>query len=152
MPYYISPEKLKKFKEELVKRKTLLRQQIAKKIHEARMQGDISENAEYTDAKEAQAFNEGRILELENIIKNAVIVSRKPNKTKVQVGSKLIVKDKAGNKKEFYIVGSEDADPSKGKISNDSPIGEAFLNKKKGETVIVQTPKGKVKYTIIEIK
>jgi len=152
MPYYISPEKLKKFKEELVKRKTLLRQQIAKKIHEARMQGDISENAEYTDAKEAQAFNEGRILELENIIKNAVIVSRKPNKTKVQVGSKLIVKDKTGNKKEFYIVGSEDADPSKGKISNDSPIGEAFLNKKKGETVIVQTPKGKVKYTIIEIK
>jgi len=152
MPYYISPEKLKKFKEELVKRKTLLRQQIAKKIHEARMQGDISENAEYTDAKEAQAFNEGRILELENIIKNAVIVSRKPNKTKVQVGSKLIVKDKAGNKKEFYIVGSEDADPGKGKISNDSPIGEAFLNKKKGETVIVQTPKGKVKYTIIEIK
>ncbi len=152
MPYYISPEKLKKFKEELVKRKTLLRQQIAKKIHEARMQGDISENAEYTDAKEAQAFNEGRILELENIIKNAVIVSRKPNKTKVQVGSKLIVKDKAGNKKEFYIVGSEDADPSKGKISNDSPIGEAFLNKKKGETVVVQTPKGKVKYTIIEIK
>lgn len=152
MPYYISPEKLKKFKEELVKRKTVLRQQIAKKIHEARMQGDISENAEYTDAKEAQAFNEGRILELENIIKNAVIVSRKPNKTKVQVGSKLIVKDKAGNKKEFYIVGSEDADPSKGKISNDSPIGEAFLNKKKGETVVVQTPKGKVKYTIIEIK
>jgi len=152
MPYYISPEKLKKFKEELVKRKTLLRQQIAKKIHEARMQGDISENAEYTDAIEAQAFNEGRILELENIIKNAVIVSRKPNKTKVHVGSKLIVKDKAGNKKEFYIVGSEDADPGKGKISNDSPIGEAFLNKKKGETVIVQTPKGKVKYTIIEIK
>ena len=152
MPYYISSEKLKKFKEELVKRKTVLRQQIAKKIHEARMQGDISENAEYTDAKEAQAFNEGRILELENIIKNAVIVSRKPNKTKVQVGSKLIVKDKAGNKKEFYIVGSEDADPSKGKISNDSPIGEAFLNKKKGETVVVQTPKGKVKYTIIEIK
>lgn len=152
MPYYISPEKLKEFKKELEKRKTVLRQQIAKKIQEARMQGDISENAEYTDAKEAQAFNEGRIIELENLIKNAVIISRKPNKDKVHVGSKVVVKDKSGKKREFYIVGSDDADPEKGKISNDSPLGQAFLNRKKGDTVIVKTPKGKMQYTIMAIK
>lgn len=150
---YISPEKLKELKKELEKRKMVLRQKIAKRIQEAQTEGDITENAEYAEAKESQAFNEGRILELENLINNAVLVSKKRKKTdKIIIGSQIIVKDKKGEKFEFTIVGSADSNPIEGKISNESPLGQAFLNSKKGEEVEVQTPRGKIKYKIINIK
>lgn len=150
---YISSQKLKELKKELEERKTVLRQQISQRIQEAQTQGDIVENAEYAEAKEAQAFNEGRIIELENLIKNAVVTSYKPEKkSTVQVGSQIVVKDKKGQKFEFTIVGSEDANPIEGKISNESPLGQAFLDHKKGEEVEVQAPKGKIKYKIVKIK
>jgi len=151
---YISEQKLEEIKKELEERKTILRHQISQRIQEAQTQGDISENAEYTEAKEAQSFNEGKIIELENLIKNAVVVSKNSgnNKNTIQVGSKIVVKDQKGHKFEFVIVGSEDANPIEGKISNESPLGEAFLDHRKGDEVEVQTPRGKLKYKIIKIK
>jgi len=150
---YISPEKLKELKKELEKRKMVLRQKIAKRIQEAQAEGDITENAEYAEAKESQAFNEGRILELESLINNAVLVSKKRKKTDVvTIGSQVIVKDSRGKNFEFTIVGSEDSNPIEGKISNESPLGQAFLNSKKGEEIEVQTPRGKTKYKIINVK
>lgn len=149
---YISSQKLKELKKEFEEHKTVLRQQIAERIQEAQTQGDVTENAEYTEAKEAQAFNEGRIIELENLINNAVVVFRKRKKDAVQVGSQIVVKDKKNKKFEFTIIGSEDANPIEGKISNESPLGQAFLGQKQGAEIQVQTPKGKTKYKIVRIK
>jgi transcription elongation factor GreA len=147
---YISSQKLKELKkqsEEFKKR----RPEISRRIQEAQDRGDISESAEYTEAKEAQAFNEGKIMELQEVINNAIIISKKQKCDLVEVGCQIVVKNKQG-KKEFTIVGSEDAEPEKGKISNESPLGRVFLGKKKGDEVVAQTPKGKVHYKIVEIK
>jgi len=150
---YISPQKLKELKKELEERKTILRQQISQRIQEAQTQGDITENAEYAEAKEAQSFNEGRIMELENLIKSAVVIPHKLiKKSTVQIGSQIVVKDKKGQKFEFIIVGSADANPIEGKISNESPLGQAFLDHKQGNEIDVLTPRGKVKYKIVKIK
>lgn len=149
---YISSQKLRELKKELEEHKTVLRQQIAERIQEAQTQGDVTENAEFTEAKEAQAFNEGRIIELENLINNAVVISKKRTKDTIQVGSQIVVKDKKNKKFEFTIIGSEDANPIEGKISNESPLGHAFLGQKQGDEIQVQTPKGKIKYKIMRIK
>lgn len=150
---YISPQKLKELKKELKERKTILRQQISQRIQEAQTQGDITENAEYAEAKEAQSFNEGRIMELENLIKSAVVIPQKPiTKNTVQIGSQIVVKDKRGQKFEFIIVGSADTNPIEGKISNESPLGQAFLGHKQGDEIDVLTPRGKVRYKIVKIK
>lgn len=149
---YISAQKLKELKKELEERKTSLRQEISKRIQEAQTQGDIAESAEYAEAREAQAFNEGRIIELEELLKEVVVVSKKRKNDTVGIGSQIIVKDKKGKKFEFTIVGSEDANPIEGKISNESPLGQAFLERRKGEEVEVQAPKGRIKYKIVQIK
>lgn len=150
---YISPQKFKEFKKELEERKINLRQQISQRIQEAQTQGDIMENAEYAEAKEVQAFNEGRIIELETLVKNAVIVSEKIGKKDlVQVGLRIIVKDKKGKKFEFTIVGSEDSNPIEGKISNESPMGRGFLGHRQNDEVEVITPRGKINYKIVKIK
>lgn len=149
---YISSQRLKELKKELEERKTVLRKQISNRIQEAQAQGDITESAEYAEAKEEQAFNEGRIIELENLINSATVVPKKRRKDIVQIGSQIIVKDKKGGKFEFTIVGSEDANPIEGKISNESPLGEAFLGRKEEEEIRVETPKGKINYKITKIK
>lgn len=147
---YITLQKLKELKNELeeLKRK---RYEISARILEAKDKGDLAENAEYADAKESQAFNEGRIQELEQAIRGAILISKKSKCDVVEVGCRVVAKNKQGVK-EFTIVGSEEVDPLKGKISNESPLGRAFLGKKKGDEVIVQTPKGKVHYKIMQIK
>lgn len=147
---YISRQKLNELEKELGELK-IKRNLIAKRIHAAQDIGDLSENAEYIEAKESQAFNEGKIQELEQVIRQAIIISKKRNCSAVEIGCQVIVKNK-NNKQEFIIVGSQEADPSKGKISNESPLGRAFLNKKKDDEVIVQTPRGKVHYKILQIK
>ena len=147
---YISSQKLKELKKELEELKEK-RKEISKKIYDAQDRGDISESAEYTEAKEAQAFNEGRIQGIKQIINDAVIVSKKSKCDLVDVGCQVIVKNKDG-KREFTIVGSEEADPAQGKISNESPLGRAFLGKKKGDEVKVQTPRGRAHYKIVQIK
>jgi len=128
-----------------------MRQEIAKSLEEAKGQGDLSENAEYAEAKENQGFNEGRIMELEQMIKEAVVISKTHKDDKVNVGA--VVKAKSGGEAfVFNIVGSEEADPASGKISNESPLGKAFLGHKKGDEVEVETPRGKVKYKIVGIE
>lgn len=147
---YISRQKLNELEKELGELK-IKRNLIAKRIHAAQDIGDLSENAEYIEAKESQAFNEGKIQELEQTIKQAIIISKKRNCSVVEIGCQVIVENKY-EKREFTIVGSEEADPLKGKISNESPLGRVFLNRKKGDEVIAQTPRGKAHYKILEIK
>ncbi len=149
---YITQEGLEKIKQELDQLINVERKKIAKRIQEAKELGDLSENAEYSSAKEDQAFLEMKIAELENTIKLAeVIDNSKRSKETVGVGSKVKFKDEQGNVREYIIVGSREADPTQGRISNESPIGRAFLGKKKGELVEFHAPKGVVRYEITDI-
>ena len=150
---YISAEGLKKIKEELEERRTTKRQEIAQRLEEAKTLGDLSENTEYSAAKESQAFNEGRILELEEIIKKATLIKPgKKSQKEVQIGSMIEVKLIGGKRQSFTIVGSQEAEPDQGKISNESPLGQAFLERQVGDIIEIETPKRKVKYKIVAIR
>ena len=147
----ISQEGYDKLKDELTFLTTIKRKEIAERIEHAKELGDLSENAEYSEAKDAQALNEGRILELTNILKNVTIVQYEDAKDPALMGSKVTVK--SGDKeKQYTIVSFNEADPLAGKISNESPLGVAFLNRKKGDSVEVETPKGVLKYKILKIE
>lgn len=148
---YFSKEGLEKLKEEYENRTGPLRGEIAVRIKEAKEQGDLSENAEYTEAKEAQSLNEGRIEELKAILDNAVIISNGGKSGIVTVGSHLTVQT-GKDSREFTIVGAAEADPANGKISNESPLGAAFLGHKKGDKLSVRTPKGEVEYKITDVR
>ncbi|MDD5589892.1 MAG: transcription elongation factor GreA [Candidatus Portnoybacteria bacterium] len=147
---YISKEGLEQLKKQLEEYK-LKRQEVSKRLEEAKALGDLSENTEYLQAREAQAFNEGRILEVEELIKNAVVINKNSSNSIVQVGGTVEVSSDGG-KQSFTIVGSEEANPTEGKISNESPLGRSFLGRKAGETIIVETPRGKNTYKIISVK
>jgi transcription elongation factor GreA len=142
MTSYITKKGLKDLQEELEERKMVTRKTIAQAIKEAKEQGDLSENAEYAEAKRQQRENEGRIIKLENIIRTSTIISKKKNEGVVEIGSVVEVESKKA-RMTLYIVGSNEADPSSGKISNESPIGQAFLGKKEGEKFDVKLPNGK---------
>ena len=149
---YLSQEGLKKLREELERRKAL-RAEISEKIQEAKSLGDISENAEYQEAIAAQSFNEGKIMELEETIRQADIfseVASDHSHAAVEIGAQVKVESKLGGQ-QFTIVGSSEADPGEGFISDESPLGRAFMGRKRGEEVEVDTPKGKVRYKILEI-
>lgn len=147
----ITQEGYNKLKEELDFLSTVKRKEIAERIERAKELGDLSENAEYSEAKDAQALNEGRILELADILKNVVVVDSIGNKKgEVDMGSKVKVQVN-GKEKEYEIVSFNEADPLNGKISNESPLGMAFLGKKKGDELKVETPKGQVTYKIISV-
>ncbi len=147
---YITQEGLEKLKKELYELKNIKRKEIAWRIEQAREFGDLSENAEYTEAKNEQAFIEGRIAELNSIIKHATVIKETKSNGVVEVGSKIKIRD-GKVVKEYKIVGSEEADPAQGFISNESPLGKAFLGKKAGEVVEIKVPKGIIRYEIIEI-
>ena len=145
----ISEEGYQKLEEEYHYLTTLKRREIADRIEKAKELGDLSENAEYADAKEAQAFNEGRVSEIANLLKNLTVV-RNISKNEVGMGSKVVVEIN-GEKKEYTIVSFNQADPLTGQISNESPLGIAFVGKKVGDTVVVHSPKGEMTYTIKNI-
>ena len=147
----ISQEGYDKLKDELTFLQTVRRKEIAERIERAKELGDLSENAEYSEAKDAQALNEGRVLELTNTLKNVTVVEKSGSCDQVVMGSKVTVKinDK---EKEYTIVSFNEADPINGKISNESPLGVAFLHKKKGDAAEVETPKGIMKYKILNIE
>jgi len=150
---YITKEGFEKLKEELHQLKTVKRKEVAFRIQQAKELGDLSENAEYTEAKNEQAFLEGRIAELENVMKNAQIIDKMKlshSGGTVQVGATMKVRV-AGRETEFSIVGSQEADPKQGKISNESPLGRALLGRMPGDTVDVRTPSGMMQYEIIKI-
>ena len=147
---YLTFEGLEKLKKELEYLKTVKRREIAQRLEKCLAFGDLTENAEYSEAKEAQAFLEGRILELEDLIRNAVIIDEK-QKDYVQISSTVLVSTDE-KKEKFKIVGAEEANPLEGKISSDSPLGKALLNKSKGAIVEVDTPQGKIQYKILKIE
>jgi len=147
----ISQEGYDKLKDELEHLIKVKRPEIAKRIESAKELGDLSENAEYHDAKDAQAFNDGRIIELSSMLKNLTVVDSNGSKDIVAMGSKVTAKAN-GEEKQYTIVSFNEADPLTGKISNESPLGVAFLGKKKGDRVIVNTPKGEVEYKIKRIE
>lgn len=148
----ISQEGYDKLRDELNNLAVVRRKEIAERIERAKELGDLSENAEYSEAKDAQALNEGRILELTNTLKNVTVVSNCTGHEEVNMGSKVTVKTTDGQEKQYTIVSFNEADPLSGKISNESPLGVAFLNKRKGSSVEVETPRGVVKYKIIKIE
>ena len=147
----ISQEGYDKLKKELDERINIKRLEIAGRIEVAKELGDLSENAEYAEAKDEQAFNDGRIGELMALLKNVTVVKNNGDKHKIGMGSKVTA-TAGGQTKEFTIVSFNEANPSEGKISNESPLGVAFLGKKKGEKITVNTPRGSAVYEILDVK
>lgn len=147
----LTKEGLKKLKEELNYLKTTKRKEIAEKLKKAISYGDLSENAAYDEAKEAQSFLEGRIKELERTINSAEIIE-KNNDGIVNVGSKVLVRDESGEEEEYTITGSVESDPLKGMISSDSPLGKKLMGKKVSDKVSVEAPDGKIEYEILKIE
>jgi|SRR3989344_1594533 len=150
---YITQEKKKALEEELKELNGPKRKVILESLEFAKSLGDLSENAEYHQAREDQGKLEDRIAKIEHVLRNSLIISPKKHTTSVEVGSVIIIQ-KQGDKdtKEYQIVGSEEGDMSTGKISNRSPLGEAIFGKKKGDDFTFKTPKGEVNYKIIDIK
>jgi transcription elongation factor GreA len=146
----LTTEGLLKLQEELDDLKTVHRRDVNDRIRQAKEFGDISENAEYEDAKQEQAFVEGRIIQLEAMIRNARVIDESDVVAgEVHLGAVVKVKDvKSGNALEFHIVGSTEADPINHRLSNESPLGKALMGRKKGDTVEVTTPRGLVSYKI----
>ena len=140
-----------KLKQELEELKTKTKKEVLKRLNQARSMGDLSENSAYSSAKEELNLVEGRIAELEEILKNAKIVEEVQDKTTVQLGSSVVVEIN-GKKEKFEIVGEFEADPLNKKLSHTSPIGKALVGKKIGEWVEVEVPAGKIRYKVVEIQ
>jgi len=146
----LTQEGLAKLEQELDELKTVHRKEVNDRIRQAKEFGDISENAEYEDAKQEQAFVEGRIIRLEQMIRNARIIDASGATAEdVQLGASVKVKDlRSSEVFEFSIVGSAESDPPNKRLSNESPLGRALIGRRKGDTVDVETPRGKVQYKI----
>ena len=149
-PAYISRDGLEKLRAELDELVNVRRAEIATRISEAKEHGDITENAEYEDAKNEQAFIEGRIQTLSALIKNAVLIDETTSKTHVQIGSTVELEGDDG-RESYTIVGSAEASPGQGRISNESPVGRALLGKKKGDKVTITVPAGDMHYKVVSI-
>ncbi|PWI58466.1 transcription elongation factor GreA [Sulfoacidibacillus thermotolerans] len=150
----LTPAGLKKLEEELENLKSVKRREVAERIKTAIGYGDISENSEYEDAKNEQAFVEGRIITLEKMLRNARIINEEEVDTGVvSIGSTVRVRDvEFKDEMEYLIVGSAESDPSDNKISNESPVGRALLGKSVGSTVEVNVPAGTIRYEVLEIR
>lgn len=148
--FYLTEDGVKKLQEELAELTTKGRKEIARALKEAKELGDLSENAGWDDAKERQVFIEGRIAEIDSILKQAKMIKKSTGGV-VDVGSTVHVELESG-KQEFRIVGSTEADPSKGLISNESPIGQALIGCKSGDEVEIEVPAGTMTYKIIKVK
>ncbi|MBE3588550.1 MAG: transcription elongation factor GreA [Thermoanaerobacteraceae bacterium] len=149
----LTVEGLKQLERELEELKTVRRREVAARIKQAIEFGDISENSEYEDAKNEQAFIEGRILTLEQMLRNARVIDDHAGTDEVTLGSVVLLKDlEYGDEVEYTIVGSVEADPGAHKISNESPVGRAIMGQKKGSVVEVAVPAGLLKYQILDIR
>lgn len=151
MEFYLTKERYEELRTELEHLKKDGRIEIAERLKKAKEFGDLSENAEYAEAKEAQSKMESRIIELENILRNSSIIKKSSGKKIIDLGVSIVV-EKGGKEFKYTIVGSNEANPENNMISNESPLGKMFVGKKAGDAVEVNTPKGKVKYKIISIE
>ena len=151
--YYLTEEGRKNLKAELEELSGPVRLELSKRLRSAIQMGDLSENADYKQAKEDQGFIEGRIQELIQILGNVVIIQENDApKDTVQIGSKVTIQEAGEEKETYLLVGPQEADPAKGRISYSSPIGEALLNHKVSETVTANTPAGPINFKILEIQ
>ena len=149
---YLTPQGLAKLEAELENLRTVKRQQVADRIHQAKESGSTDDNAEYEEAKNELAFVEGRILTLEKMLQNAVIIKEENTpQGQVKLGSRVVVRDPDGHEEHYLIVGSAEADPKEGKISNQSPVGLALMGKKAGDKVEVRTPAGARRLHVVQI-
>lgn len=152
-PSYLTKEGAEKLRQEFEYLKGPARDELAKRLRLAIQQGDLSENADYIAAKEEQGFLEGRIVELTSILSNIIIIDESgTKKDKVDVGSKVTIQEDDFPEETYFLVGPQEADPSKGRISHNSPIGEALLGHKTGDLVEANTPNGKIKLKILRIE
>ena len=152
-PMPLTKDGLVKIEQELEQLKHVRRPQVAERIRESKELASTQNNAEYDDAKNEQAFVEGRILTLEKLVQDAVLIDEEQahHASQVQIGSTVSVTNAEGKKQEFTIVGSTEADPAKGRISNESPVGLALLGKRVGDEVLVDVPKGAMRFTVTKI-
>lgn len=151
--YEMTYDGIKKLQDELENRKTMVAADVAERLKEARALGDLSENSEYDDAKNAQAENEGRIMEIEAILKNSRLIDEDEiSKTKVTLGALVKIRDEETREEiDYILVGNKEEDIFDNRISSDSPVGAAIVGKKKGQIVDVRTPVGTLKYKIVKI-
>jgi len=148
---YLTPEGEIKLKAELAELTGPRREELAQRLRSAIQMGDLSENADYHKAKEDQAFLEGRIQEIESVLRSAIIIERKDSDV-VSVGAHITVQEDNYDPETYYLVGAKEADPRQGKISNESPIGKALIDHKVGDVVEAETPGGIVKFKILKIE
>ena len=149
---YLTPQGAEKLRAELKELTGPRRKALAERLHHAVRQGDLSENADYITAKEEQAFLEGRILELQAILREAVIVQGQGPADRVDLGCLVRVSEDGGEPEVFQLVGIKEADPRNGKISHESPIGRALMGKRVGETAVARTPGGDLRFRVLEIR
>jgi len=147
----LTQDGLIKIERELEHLKTVRRPEVADKIKRAREMGGTENNAEYEDAKNEQSFIEGKILTHENTLKNATIIEAAVSPDIVELGDSIVIENQDGKVEQFTIVGSAEANPTEGKISNESPVGRSLLGKKVGDTVKVKIPAGTLDLRIIEV-
>ena len=152
--YKLSPQRLKELQDEMNYLKTVREKEVAELIKEARSFGDLSENSEYDEAKNEQGKLYSRIAQLEEILSNYVVIEEEPDDgVSVRLGSTVRVLDKEFNEEQTYkIVGSQEADPMSGAISEDSPFGRALLGRSAGEDVVVDAPAGSIEYRILDVQ
>ncbi len=152
-PTFLTREGLKKLEEELLHLRNVRRVEVAERLHNAMEDGEIEENAEYEDAKNEQSFVEGRILTLETMLSNAVIIEdQRSDRGVVNVGNKVTIREDGGESESYTIVGPAEANPRTGRISNESPLGKALLDRKLGDTVKVNAPDGVLVFQIVAIE
>ncbi len=152
-PIFLTPEGRAKLEAELENLRTVRRAQVAERIHSAKEEGDIMENSAYDEAKNEQAFVEGRIMTIEQMLKNAVMIDATRASDIVGIGAYVTVMERGSREDEVYqIVGSAEADPARGRISNESPVGRALLGKRVGEEATVKTPDGVRYLKITDVK
>mgnify|MGYP003394080939 CR=1 FL=1 len=150
---YLSSQGFSKLKEELLFLKEKKRKEVAERLEYAKSLGDLSENAEYAEAKEEQQTVEARIADLEDILSRAVLISSSMVHEQADIGATVVARKEGSDREDaFLIVGREEADPSKNLISNESPLGRALIGKKKNDQVVVLTPKGEIRYQILDVK
>ena len=149
---YLTPTGVEKLSAELEKLTGIERPALAGRLRNAIKMGDLSENADYIAAKEDQAFLEGRILEIEEILRQAVIIEKDAPTDQVSVGNKVTIVEEDGEPETYTLVGAQEADPRDGMISNESPIGNALLGKKTGDEVTVETPSGQIVFSVLKIE
>jgi len=151
-PTYLTPEGEEKLKKELEELKGPRREELSRRLRSAIQMGDLSENADYHKAKEDQGFLEGRIQEIEYMLRNAVLISPNASRESVGIGNHVTIQEQGQPEETYHVVGAKEADPRNGRISNESPIGRALMDHKVGDIVDVETPGGKIKFKIVKIE